>query len=212
MRKGVRPVSAGSQPMPAFWVRPKRSPLGAVEQGLGADRERSRGPFASGADRPGSASLSTSAIPGVRLVTFTRDPPFGRMPSHPGPPSRCYSLHPPPATNGVAIDSRFASAPSPKPNRRERARMSVDDKSLARMAQKLRRHLARDPRRRRAPGTPPRCMSCAEIVSVLFFDEMRFDPKDPSGPRPTCSSSPRATPRRSCGRRSRKRARSTTTS
>jgi transketolase len=24
-------------------------------------------------------------------------------------------------------------------------------------------------------------MSCAELVSVLFFDEMRFDPKDPSG-------------------------------
>ena len=24
-------------------------------------------------------------------------------------------------------------------------------------------------------------MSCAELVSVLFFHEMRFDPRDPSG-------------------------------
>jgi transketolase len=28
-------------------------------------------------------------------------------------------------------------------------------------------------------GHPTTCMSCAEIVSVLYFDEMRFDPKDP---------------------------------
>ncbi len=28
-------------------------------------------------------------------------------------------------------------------------------------------------------GHPSTCLSCAEIMSVLFFDEMRFDPKDP---------------------------------
>ncbi len=28
-------------------------------------------------------------------------------------------------------------------------------------------------------GHPSSCLSCAEIMSVLFFDEMRFDPKDP---------------------------------
>jgi transketolase len=58
--------------------------------------------------------------------------------------------------------------------------MSVDDKSLARMAQKLRRH-SLESTTAAASGHPTTCMSCAEIVSVLFFDEMRFDPKDPSG-------------------------------
>ena len=28
-------------------------------------------------------------------------------------------------------------------------------------------------------GHPSTCLSCAEIMSVLFFDEMQFDPKDP---------------------------------
>ncbi len=58
--------------------------------------------------------------------------------------------------------------------------MSVDDKSLARMAQKLRRH-SLEMTAEAASGHPTTCMSCAEIVSVLFFDEMRFDPQDPSG-------------------------------
>ena len=58
--------------------------------------------------------------------------------------------------------------------------MSVDDKALARMAQKLRRH-SLEMTAEAASGHPTTCMSCAEIVSVLFFDEMRFDPKDPSG-------------------------------
>jgi transketolase len=58
--------------------------------------------------------------------------------------------------------------------------MSVDDKTLARMAQKLRRH-SLEMTSEAASGHPTTCMSCAEIVSVLFFDEMRFDPKDPSG-------------------------------
>ena len=58
--------------------------------------------------------------------------------------------------------------------------MSVDDKTLARMAQKLRRH-SLEMTSEAASGHPTTCMSCAEIVSVLFFDEMRFDPSDPSG-------------------------------
>ena len=32
-------------------------------------------------------------------------------------------------------------------------------------------------------GHPTSCMSAAEIMSVLFFDEMRWDPRDPSGRR-----------------------------
>jgi transketolase len=58
--------------------------------------------------------------------------------------------------------------------------MSIDEKSLARMAQKLRRH-SLEMTAEAASGHPTTCMSCAEIVSVLFFEEMRFDPKDPSG-------------------------------
>jgi transketolase len=58
--------------------------------------------------------------------------------------------------------------------------MTVDDKTLARMAQKLRRH-SLEMTSEAASGHPTTCMSCAEIVSVLFFDEMRFDPRDPSG-------------------------------
>jgi transketolase len=33
-----------------------------------------------------------------------------------------------------------------------------------------------------ASGHPTTCMSAAEIVAVLFFSEMRFDPKDPQNP------------------------------
>jgi len=58
--------------------------------------------------------------------------------------------------------------------------MSVDDLTLARMAQKLRRH-SLESTTEAGSGHPTSCMSCAELVSVLFFHEMRFDPKDPSG-------------------------------
>jgi len=58
--------------------------------------------------------------------------------------------------------------------------MSADLATLARMAQKLRRH-SLETTAEAGSGHPTSCMSCAEIVSVLFFDEMRFDPKDPSG-------------------------------
>ncbi len=58
--------------------------------------------------------------------------------------------------------------------------MSVDNATLARMAQKLRRH-SLESTAEAGSGHPTSCMSCAEIVSVLFFDEMRLDPKDPSG-------------------------------
>ena len=33
-----------------------------------------------------------------------------------------------------------------------------------------------------ASGHPTTCMSAAEIVATLFFDEMRYDPKDPQNP------------------------------
>ncbi len=58
--------------------------------------------------------------------------------------------------------------------------MSVDEMTLARMAQKLRRHCL-ESTAEAGSGHPTSCMSCAELVSVLFFHEMRFDPKDPSG-------------------------------
>ena len=58
--------------------------------------------------------------------------------------------------------------------------MPVDDATLARMAQKLRRH-SLESTAEAGSGHPTTCMSAAEIVAVLFFDEMRFDPADPSG-------------------------------
>jgi transketolase len=58
--------------------------------------------------------------------------------------------------------------------------MPVDDKTLFRMAQKLRRH-SLEATSAAGSGHPTTCMSCAEIMAVLFFDEMRFDPKDPAG-------------------------------
>lgn len=58
--------------------------------------------------------------------------------------------------------------------------MAVDHPALSRMAQKLRRH-SLESTAEAGSGHPTSCMSCAEIVSVLFFDEMHFDPKDPSG-------------------------------
>jgi transketolase len=58
--------------------------------------------------------------------------------------------------------------------------MTVAPDTLDRMAQKLRRH-SLESTAEAGSGHPTSCMSCAEIVSVLYFDEMRFDPKDPSG-------------------------------
>jgi transketolase len=57
--------------------------------------------------------------------------------------------------------------------------MPVDDAALHRMAQKLRRH-SLESTAEAGSGHPTSCMSCADILSVLFFDEMRFDPADPS--------------------------------
>src|SRR5688572_6698566 len=56
----------------------------------------------------------------------------------------------------------------------------ADDTTLFRMAQKLRRHCI-ESTTEAGSGHPTTCMSCADLVSVLFFDEMRFDPRDPSG-------------------------------
>ena len=58
--------------------------------------------------------------------------------------------------------------------------MSVDNATLGKMAQKLRRH-SLESTAEAGSGHPTTCMSCAEIMSVLFFDEMRWDPLDPSG-------------------------------
>jgi transketolase len=62
-----------------------------------------------------------------------------------------------------------------------RAFVSEDrDPKLRRMAQKLRRH-SLEMTAEAGSGHPTTCMSCAEIMSVLFFEEMLWDPKDPSG-------------------------------
>jgi transketolase len=58
--------------------------------------------------------------------------------------------------------------------------MAVDDATLHKMAQRLRRDCL-ESTAEAGSGHPTSCMSAAELVSVLFFDEMRFDPRDPSG-------------------------------
>jgi transketolase len=58
--------------------------------------------------------------------------------------------------------------------------MPITDNDLHRMAQKLRRH-SLESTAEAGSGHPTSCMSCADIVSVLFFDEMRWDPGDPTG-------------------------------
>ena len=58
--------------------------------------------------------------------------------------------------------------------------MPVDDSTLHKMAQRLRRDCL-ESTAEAGSGHPTSCMSAAELVSVLFFDEMRFDPRDPSG-------------------------------
>ncbi len=52
--------------------------------------------------------------------------------------------------------------------------------ALKKMAQKLRRHSI-EMTSEAGSGHPTTCMSCAEIMAELFFEEMRFDPEDPSG-------------------------------
>jgi transketolase len=58
--------------------------------------------------------------------------------------------------------------------------MPVDDSTLHKMAQRLRRDCL-ESTAEAGSGHPTSCMSAAELVSVLYFDEMRFDPRDPSG-------------------------------
>jgi transketolase len=58
--------------------------------------------------------------------------------------------------------------------------MTVTPDTLGRMAQKLRRH-SLESTAEAGSGHPTSCLSCAEIMATLYFDEMRFDPKDPSG-------------------------------
>jgi len=53
-----------------------------------------------------------------------------------------------------------------------------DTAALKEMAQKLRRHSLTSTSEA-GSGHPTTCMSCAEIMSVLYFHEMRFDPKNP---------------------------------
>ena len=50
--------------------------------------------------------------------------------------------------------------------------------ALQQMAQKLRRHSLVSTSEA-GSGHPTTCMSSADIMSVLFFDELRFDPKNP---------------------------------
>jgi transketolase len=58
--------------------------------------------------------------------------------------------------------------------------MPVDDSALFKMAQKLRRH-SLESTAEAGSGHPTSCMSSADVVATLFFHEMRFDPRDPSG-------------------------------
>ncbi len=54
----------------------------------------------------------------------------------------------------------------------------ADVAALAKMAQKLRR-ISILSTAEAGSGHPTTCMSCAEIMSVLFFSEMHYDPKEP---------------------------------
>jgi transketolase len=58
--------------------------------------------------------------------------------------------------------------------------MPADNAALKKMAQKLRRH-SLEMTTEAGSGHPTTCMSCADILSVLFFEEMYWDAKDPSG-------------------------------
>ena len=59
------------------------------------------------------------------------------------------------------------------------AHVMTDTSQLAKMAQKLRR-LSILATTEAGSGHPTTCMSCAEIMAVLFFEEMRFHPGDPA--------------------------------
>jgi transketolase len=54
----------------------------------------------------------------------------------------------------------------------------ADTAALQQMAQKLRRD-SMISTSEAGSGHPTTCMSCADIMSVLFFQELRFDPKNP---------------------------------
>lgn len=54
----------------------------------------------------------------------------------------------------------------------------ADTAALKQMAQKLRRHSILSTTEA-GSGHPTTCMSCADLLSVLFFSELRFDPKNP---------------------------------
>jgi transketolase len=58
--------------------------------------------------------------------------------------------------------------------------MPADDQTLFKMAQKLRR-ISLESTAEAGSGHPTSCMSAADIVATLFFHEMRFDPREPSG-------------------------------
>jgi transketolase len=58
--------------------------------------------------------------------------------------------------------------------------MSMQEAALFKMAQKLRRHCL-ESTAEAGSGHPTSCMSAADVVATLFFQEMRFDPRDPSG-------------------------------
>src|SRR5262245_28020620 len=58
--------------------------------------------------------------------------------------------------------------------------MAADTAALKKMAQKLRRH-SLEMTTEAGSGHPTSCMSCADILSVLFFEEMHWDTQDPSG-------------------------------
>src|SRR4029453_9047211 len=71
IRNGVRVASRGSQPMPAFCVRPKRSPLGDRSSSSGSSGRLPAGPLACERTAPGSPPPRTSESFGSRLVRLT---------------------------------------------------------------------------------------------------------------------------------------------
>src|SRR5678809_1345323 len=75
---------------------------------------------------------------------------------------------------GLNCDSRGLSCPSPSFSGDD----MPDSAALKEMAQKLRRHSLTSTSEA-GSGHPTTCMSCAEIMSVLYFNEIRFDPKNP---------------------------------
>jgi len=59
--------------------------------------------------------------------------------------------------------------------------MQLDDPALSTMAQQLRRHSIRMTTEA-GSGHPTTCMSCAEMMAVLFFRAMKYNPADPFAP------------------------------